>query len=102
MIWAELLSISTNAETLSNNEISCNLHKIMYFQQMLKLPVTLNHPDLERQLEGLLRKLLGRVPFLKVKSFDRVSDVFGSQPDWLVELETGSQPWVLAVEGKRQ
>lgn len=61
----------------------------------------LKYLDFEQQVEGLLRDLLGRVPFLKVKSFQRMAEVFGSQPDWLVELEAGERPWVLVVEGKQ-
>jgi hypothetical protein len=41
------------------------------------------------------------VPFLKLRSFQRVAEVFGSQPDWLVELKAGDRSWVWAVEGKR-
>ena len=55
----------------------------------------------DEQIEHLLRDLLGRVPFLKVKSFQRMAEVFGSQPDWLVEVEVGDRRWVLVVEGKQ-
>lgn len=61
----------------------------------------LKHGEFEQQIEGLLRDLLGRAPFLKVKSFQRMAEVFGSQPDWLVEVEAGERPWVLVVEGKQ-
>lgn len=56
--------------------------------------------EFDQKIEHLLRNLLGRVPFLKVKSFQRAAEVFGSQPDWFVELELRDRPWVLAVEDK--
>ncbi len=68
----------------------------------MKVAEKLKHGEFDQQIENLLRDLLGRVPFVKVKSFRHMSDVFGSQPDWLVEVEAGDRPWVLAVEGKRQ
>jgi hypothetical protein len=61
----------------------------------------LKHSEFELQIESLLRELLGRVPFLKVKSFQSMAKVFGSQPDWLVEVEAGGRSWVLVVEGKQ-
>lgn len=61
----------------------------------------LKQSEFEQQIESLLRELLGRIPFLKVKSFQSMAKVFGSQPDWLVEVEAGGRPWVLVVEGKR-
>ena len=61
----------------------------------------LKHSEFMQQIERLLRGLLGRVPFLKVKSFQSMAKVFGSQPDWLVEVEAGGRPWVLVVEGKQ-
>lgn len=61
----------------------------------------MKHSDFEQQIESLMRDLLGRVPFLKVKSFQRMAEVYGSQPDWLVEMEAGERPWVLVVEGKQ-
>ena len=67
----------------------------------MKLPERLKQSAFEQQIESLLRDLLGRAPFLKVKSFQRVAEVSGSQPDWLVEVEAGDRPWVLVVEGKQ-
>lgn len=58
--------------------------------------------DFEKRVENLLRDLLDRVPFLKMKSFQRIAEVFGVQPDWLVEVETGDRPWVLAVKGNQR
>lgn len=58
--------------------------------------------EFEQQVENLLRKLLGRVPFLKVKSFQSLAKVLGAQPDWLVEVEAGDRSWFLVVEGKQQ
>ena len=54
--------------------------------------------EFERQIEDLLRGLFARIPFLKVKKFQRESDVSGSRPHWLVEVETGGRPWKLVVE----
>ena len=68
---------------------------------MLKPDEKLKHGEFEQQIENLLRELLGRVPFLMVKSFHSMAKVFGSQPDWLVEVEAGGRPWVLVVEGKQ-
>jgi hypothetical protein len=61
----------------------------------------LKRSDFDQQIESLLRELLGRIPFLKVKSFQSMTKVFESQPDWLVEVEAGDRPWVLVVEGKQ-
>lgn len=49
----------------------------------------------------MLKELCARVPFLKWKSFKRVAEVFGSQPDWLAEVKAGACLWVWVVEGKR-
>lgn len=62
----------------------------------------LKHTEFAQQIESLLRELLGRVPFLRVKSFQSMAKGFGSQPDWLVEVEAGGRFWVLVVEGKPQ
>lgn len=67
----------------------------------MKVAEKLKHGEFDQQIENLLRDLLGRVPFVKVKSFRPMSEVFGSQLDWLVEVEVGDRPWVLAVEGKQ-
>src|SRR5208282_3726713 len=69
---------------------------------MLKSIEIMKHAAFEHEAERLLRGLLAEVPFLKVKSFQKISEVFGSQPDLLVEVEAGGRPWVLAVEIKRQ
>lgn len=68
---------------------------------MVKSPARLKLSESEHQIETSLRHLLARVPFLRVKSFRRTSDVLGSRPDWLIEVEAGKRPWVLAVESKR-
>jgi hypothetical protein len=57
--------------------------------------------DFQQQVEALLRELLGRVPFLKVKSFKREAGALGSRSDWLVEVQASDRPWVLVVEGKQ-
>src|ERR1700710_2676671 len=71
-----------------------------YFQHEMKSAEKLKRSEFDQQVEHLLRNLLGRVPFLKVKSFHRAAEVFGSQPDWFVEIELRDRPWVLAVEDK--
>jgi len=67
----------------------------------MKTTKKLKHTEFEQKIESFLHELLGRVPFLKVKSFQRMAEVFGSQPDWLVEVEAGERPWVLVVKGKQ-
>ena len=69
---------------------------------MLKSTEILKHADFEHEAEKFLQGLLAQVPFLKVKSFQKIAEVFGSQPDLLVEVEAGGRPWVLVVEVKRQ
>lgn len=73
-----------------------------HFHRTVKTHKTVKSPDLEPRFEVALRHLLERVPFLKVKSFQRNAEVFGSQPDGLVEVKAGDRPWVLAVESKRR
>ncbi len=67
----------------------------------MKQAEKLKHGEFEAKIEALLKELCARVPFLKVKSFKRMAEVFGSQPDWLVELKAGDRSWVWAVAGKR-
>jgi len=67
----------------------------------MKQAEKLNHSEFEGRIVALLRELCARVPFLKVKSFKPVQEVFGSQPDWLVEVKAGDRSWVWVVEGKR-
>src|SRR5579863_7385590 len=67
----------------------------------MKQAEKLKHGEFEAKIEALLKELCARVPFLKVKSFKRMAEEFGSQPDWLVELEAGNRLWVWAVGGKR-
>ncbi len=68
---------------------------------MLKQFAKLKHSEFEAKIEPLLRELCARVPFLKVKSFQREAKVFGSQSDWLMEVKAGARSWVWVVEGKR-
>lgn len=81
--------------------LACAFHEIGQFQQKMKLGAKLKRGEFDQQVEGLLRGLLGRIPFLKLKSFRRTAEIFGSQPNWLVDMEAGDRRWVLAVEGKR-
>jgi hypothetical protein len=76
-------------------------HWIWHFQRVMKQAEKLKHNELEAKIEALLRELCARVPFLKVKSFKPVQEVFGSQPDWLMEVKAGDRSWVWVVEGKR-
>src|SRR5258706_443896 len=71
------------------------------FHRVMKTTETLKEHDFKPKYEALLRGLLGRVPFVKVKSFGHIAEAFGNQPDWLVEVKAGERPWVLAVESKR-
>ncbi len=61
----------------------------------------LKRQGFEKQVEHLLRDLFGRVPFLRVESFHRLTTVPGNPPDWLVEIKAGDRPWILAVEGRQ-
>ena len=38
---------------------------------------------------------------MKLKSFQRIAEVFGSPPDWLMGSQGGNRSWVWVVEGKR-
>jgi hypothetical protein len=67
----------------------------------MKQAEKLKQGEFEAKIEASLKELCARVPFLKVTSFKRMAEVFGSQPDWLVELKAGDRSWVWAVEGKR-
>jgi hypothetical protein len=62
---------------------------------------TLKECELRPEFEALLRTLLGRVPHLKVNSWNPISKVFGDQPDWLAEIQVGDRNWVLVVESRR-
>jgi hypothetical protein len=96
------IPVSARVEIAFNNETkACQFHKKGYFQHGMKATERLKQIEFDQQIQGLLRALLGRVPFLKVKSFQPMSEVLGSQPDWLVEVEAGERPWVLVVEGKQ-
>lgn len=64
--------------------------------------VALTQADFEQRVETVLRELLGRVPFLQLVSLRRAADVSGAQPDWLVEVDAGERPWVLAVNAQRR
>jgi Transcriptional regulator, AbiEi antitoxin, Type IV TA system len=67
----------------------------------MKTTEKLKHEEFEAKIEALLKELCTRVPFLKVKSFKRIAEVFGSKPDWLVEMQAGDHSWVWVVEGRR-
>lgn len=68
----------------------------------MKLGEQLKHSELAHQVEGLLRGLLDRIPFLKTKSIQHIAESFGNQPDLWVEVEAGEKTWILVVEVKRQ
>ncbi len=40
---------------------------------------------------------MNRVPFLKVKAFERVTASVGVHPDWIMEVEAKERDWTLAV-----
>ena len=64
---------------------------------MMKSAEKLKEREFEARVEPLLRGLFHRVPFLKLKSFQRTAE----RPDFLVEVDSGERPWVLVVEAKR-
>jgi len=72
-----------------------------HFQHVMKQAIELKPSEFEAKIEALLKDLCARVPFLKLKSFRREAEVFGSQPDWQVEVEAGDRSWMWVVEGKR-
>lgn len=72
-----------------------------HFQREMKQSEKLKQNEFEAKIKSLLKELCARVPFLKVKSFRRMAGAFGTQLDWLVEVEAGDRPWVWVVEGKR-
>lgn len=82
--------------------MACQFHEKGYFHLAMKPSQKLKPGDFQQQVEALLRELLGRAPFLKVKSFRSQAKVFSSRPVWLVEVQAGDRPWILAVEGKQQ
>jgi hypothetical protein len=70
----------------------------------MKTVKTQKEHDVERQLEQLLRTLLGRVPFLKFLSFKReaaISAGFHAPADGLANLKVHKRCWKLVVETKR-
>jgi len=73
-----------------------------YFHRVVKHVKILKEPKLRPEFEALLRNLLGRVPRLKVNSWNQISKVFGEQPDWLVEVQVGDRNWVLVVEARHR
>lgn len=48
-----------------------------------------------------MRNLLDRIPFLKAKPLQRVTDVVG-EPTWLTDVEAGEISWNLVIHGIRQ
>ena len=71
---------------------------------MLKTAEILKERNLEPQFEALLRKLLGRVPSLKLTSLKRearISPKSPNQADQVVQVTTGGRKWTLVVEEKR-
>lgn len=71
---------------------------------MLKPTITLKESDLRSQIEVALRGLVARVPFLNLTSLEhdvKLGDGGIGRADWLAELESGEQSWVLVAEGKK-
>ena len=71
---------------------------------MMKPREILKERDLEPKFEALLRGLVKRVPFLKLKSLKREARLAPSsaeRPDWLAEVSTGGRRCTLVVEGRR-
>src|ERR1035438_4726261 len=70
----------------------------------MKTAEKLKERDLEPQFEALLQELLGRVPFLKLKSLRRDAPLAPSRPerpDWLAKVRAGERRSTLVVEGRR-
>jgi hypothetical protein len=67
----------------------------------MKAPEILKLTDFELHAKGMLIELFGRIPFLKLKSMQPMAPLFGNQPDWIVEVQAGSRPWVLVVQAKQ-
>ena len=70
----------------------------------MKTAEKLKSSDFARQCEKLLRELLGRVPSVKLVSFEREARIFSGSPtrvDGLAQVRTGNRKWTLAVEEKR-
>ena len=66
----------------------------------MKVTEVVKQHKFELHVEHLLRDLFGRVPFLRVDSFHRLTKVTSNPPDWLVEVKAGDRSWVLAVAGR--
>lgn len=81
----------------------CGFHLIGHVHRAVNVTETVKSSrGLDPKIEAVFRDLLGRIPFLQVKSFRAINEVYGNQPDALVEVEARGKPWVLVVECKRQ
>lgn len=83
--------------------VGCGFHSIGHVHRAVNVTETVKSSrGLDPKIEAVFRDLLGRIPFLQVKSFRAINEVYGNQPDALVEVEARGKPWVLVVECKRQ
>ena len=70
----------------------------------MKTVETLKERDFGPQFETLLRRLLGRVPFLKLASLRKDARVSPDSPyraDRLAQVRAGDRKWTLVVEERR-
>jgi hypothetical protein len=70
----------------------------------MKMIEKLKSNDFGEQCEKLLRELIGRVPSLKLVSFEEGASIFSgssAQADRLAQVEAGNRKWTLLVEEKR-
>jgi hypothetical protein len=78
-----------------------------HFHRVVKNARTLKDRELRPQFEALLRNLLERVPFLKLKSLKAEGLLSGNhsgeteRPDWLADVRAKDQHWTLLVECRR-
>src|ERR1019366_2899103 len=78
-----------------------------HFHRVVKNARTLKERELRPQFEALLRNLLERVPFLKLKSLKAEGLLSGNhsgeteRPDWLADVRAKNQHWTLLVECRR-
>ena len=77
------------------------MHCKRYFHHVLKNAEELKLSSLEAEFEIMVRRVLSRVPGLKVASWSRLNQGFDDRPGWLLEVRIRDRNWVLAVEGKR-
>jgi hypothetical protein len=77
---------------------------MVYFHHEVKPMNLLKESEFNSRFESELRKLLDRVPFLKVQSIKsdvKISSRQLYQPDIVARIKTGTQSWTLIGETKR-